>query len=145
METTNMTNLKDLESDSDEHVSKTVPRDINEVIRNAGMRRQGRYVNAAEVEKGLKKVEVIKVMSAYDKEFTDAADGTKRMRTFIDISVRSLSDYRNGEELVFSLGTMQVETMSRLFGQDHTKWIGARMRLLPMPTQKGKTIVIDRD
>jgi len=105
METTQIGNMKEMSSD--DGVAKTVPMDINEVIKNAGNRGMSKYVNAAEVDKGLKKVEVISVLEAYQKEFTDKVTGEKRMRTFIDVLVKSLSEYRNGEELTFSMGMMR--------------------------------------
>lgn len=143
MEQTNM-NVKDM-AELDSGSAKTTPRDINEVIRNAGNRGMSKYVNAAEVDKGLKKVEVLSVLEAYEKEFTDKVTGEKRVRTFIDVLVKSLSDYRNGEEMTFSMGMMQVESMKTLFTPDPVKWVGARLRLMSQVTMKGKTIIIDRD
>lgn len=131
-------------ADSDD-AAKTTPRDIHDVIKNAGNRGMSKYVNAGEVDKGLKKVEILSVMEAYDKQFTDKVTGEKRMRTFVDILVKSLSDYRNGEEMTFSLGMMQVEAMTKLFGTDPVKWVGGKIRLLSQATMKGKTIVIDKD
>jgi len=133
------------EMSSDDGVAKTVPMDINEVIKNAGNRGMSKYVNAAEVDKGLKKVEVISVLEAYQKEFTDKVTGEKRMRTFIDVLVKSLSEYRNGEELTFSMGMMQVDAMKTFFTADPVKWVGVKLRLLSQVTMKGKTIVIDRE
>jgi hypothetical protein len=40
---------------------------------------------------------------------------------------------------------MQVEAMTKLFGSDPVKWVGAKLRLMSQATMKGKTIIIDRD
>lgn len=141
---TNINAMKELGGE-DMGTAKTTPMDINEVIKNAGNRGMSKYVNAAEVEKGLKKVEVLSVLEAYQKEFTDKVTGEKRMRTFIDILVKSLSEYRNGEEMTFSMGMMQVDSMKTFFTADPVKWVGMKLRLLSQVTMKGKTVIIDRD
>ena len=140
MEQIDVKGMQEVSNDGDR-----VPRDIDEVIKTAGSKGAGRFLNSAEVDKGLKKVSIVMATDAYDKTFVDKNTGEKRIRTFIDVIVKSLSDYRNGEELTFSMNLRQVETMRNLFGSDRNQWPSKIIRLITMPTNKGKTIVIDKD
>jgi hypothetical protein len=125
---------------------------VNEVINSAGVKKPGKFLNPQEVENGLRKVSVIAVLEAYDKEWVDAGSGTKTIRTMLDVLVKSEGDYRNGEELTFSMNQTQITSMKGFFGNDGNAWKGKILRLVAVPTSfkdsKGKarkTIVIDKD
>ena len=146
----NVANIPEMGKDSEKF--EETPRDINEVIKNAGVKKASSFCNANEVDKGLKKVSVVGVMKAYDKIYPKANNKEAKTVTYLDILIKSLSDYRKDEELTFSLNPTQVVTLKGFFGDDPVKWKDKILRLVSAQTglknDKGetiKTIVIDKD
>ena len=147
----NVANIPEMGKDSEKF--EETPMDMAEAIRTAGIKKSSNYINAAEVDKGLKKVIVVMGgMKAYKKTYPAKGNKEAQTRTYVDCLVKSMSYYRKDEELTFSLNETQIATLRGFYGEDSTKWNGMILRLVSAATglknDKGetiKTIVIDKD